>query len=141
MAGEGGLFPGFVVLGLILGLAWSVGPDPLDAPDVRRIRTTRRLLLAVATLCLVVIVATTLRGGIRIDLGPIRLHVTRLTLWVNLLPLLAFGWIAVQRKSDPDGSLSDREWGVVLLALTALAYCLTLSPFALSSGYRGAKRR
>lgn len=126
---EGGLFPGFVVLGLS-GLAWWLLPRAESHEKTPRwLGWARWSLLGAAVLCLAVIVAVPWSGGIRVHLGPIRLpRVNRFTLPVTLLPLLALAWVGLEGHARLQGPLTRREWGGILVFLAVFMYLLALGP-------------
>jgi hypothetical protein len=124
---EGGLFPGFVALGLA---AVALGTLPgTTAPQSRRwIDRTQCALAAGACLCLL-LVAVAAAGGFAIRIGGVRLlSIHDLTLPVNLLPVLALIGVALEGSHRRTGPLVAREWVLVALFLAVLAYLLTLAP-------------
>jgi Interleukin-like EMT inducer len=124
---EGGLFPGFVVLGLALVAVGSLAVTPLAAAP-RWIGRTQRLLAAGAGLCLIVIVVAA-AGGLAFRMGVLRhLSVRSLTVPVNLLPALALAAIGLEGRRRRTGPLIGREWILIALFLTVLTYLLTLAP-------------
>ncbi len=122
---EGGLFPGFAVLGLVVIAVGSLAASP-GVP--RWIGRAQRGLAASAGLCLVVLVVTAL-GGLDFRTGVLRhLGVRDLTLPVNLLPVLALAAIALEGRRRRTGPLIAREWILITGFLTVLTYLLTLAP-------------
>jgi hypothetical protein len=76
-----------------------------------------------------VIAAVALGGRLSVRAGAVRLLSVRdLTLAVNALPLLALGWVALERSRRETGPLHAREWVAVLTFLAVLTYLLTLAP-------------
>jgi hypothetical protein len=124
---EGGLFPGWVALGLAavavgtLAAASTVGAS-------RWIGRTQRFLAAAAGLCLIV-VALAAAGALDFRTGGLRhLSVHSLTWPVNVLPGLALAAIALEGRRRRMGPLIAREWVLIALFLTVLTYLLTLAP-------------
>jgi hypothetical protein len=126
---EGGLFPGFVTL----GLAAAAGAIALRDPDRRALpawaRGARWLLAAAAVAALGKIALAVLVGKPVLALGDgVVVGLRRLTLAVNVLPALALGWILVEGRRRLRGPLTAREWTLVLLFLCGLAYLICLAP-------------
>jgi hypothetical protein len=86
---EGGLFPGFVALGLATLALWTLAPA--QTPKFPRwIGPAQRAVAAGAGLCLLSAAIVAVAGGIAWRLGPVRLlRIDNLTVVVNLLPALA----------------------------------------------------
>src|SRR5262249_22889987 len=126
-ASEGGLFPGFVALGLAaVALGSLAAPVPPGAP--RWVGRTQRILAAAAGLCLAVVVVAAV-GGLDFRTGVWRhVSVQSLTLPVNLLPALALAAVALEGRRRRTGPLGARRWVLVALFLTVLSYLLTLAP-------------
>lgn len=126
---EGGMFPGFVPLGLaVAALGFAVrGPAGPSLPV-----WARRFGWVLAGAAFVVVGKITLAlavGKIILAPGGVELlKVTRLTTELNLLPTLALGWIALEGRRRRRGPLTAREWTVTLLALAVLTYLLCLAP-------------
>ncbi len=123
---EGGLFPGFVALGLAVAAPALVRGAAAGTPWRRR---ARRVIATAAVAALGVLVVTPWVGKIRLGVGSARLlTITHLTgaLLVLLGALLA--WVVVEGRQAERGPLSRREWAVALVFLAALSYALTLSP-------------
>ena len=124
---EGGLFPGFVVLGLaVVAVGALAAPRSGGTPEW--IGRAQRLLAASAGFCVIVVVVAAL-GGLAAPTGVLRhLSVRDLTLPVNLLPGLALTAIALEGRRRRTGALIAREWILVMVFLTVLTYLLTLAP-------------
>ncbi len=124
---EGGMFPGFAVLGLAVLAVGSLAAMPTTRAS-GWIGRTQRLLAASAGLCLILIVVAA-AGGLAFRTGVLRhLNVRSLSLPVNLLPVLALAAIALEGRRRRTGPLTTREWVLVTLFLTVLTYLLTLAP-------------
>jgi hypothetical protein len=125
---EGGLFPGFVALGLAAVALGTLAVTP--APESPRwIGRAQRALAASAGLCLVLMAVTATAGGLDLRAGPVRLlSVHDLTLAVNVLPALALAAVALEGRRRRAGPLTAHEWVLVALFLTVLTYLLTLAP-------------
>src|SRR5262249_46981488 len=92
-------------------------------------RSAGRLLLVALAVCLLVIAVVPATGGVTLALGRLRLlRVHDLTLPVNLLPVLALGWVALEGRRRREGALNRREWVATLVFLTVLMYLLTRAP-------------
>ena len=125
---EGGLFPGFVALGLAAVALGMLATLPGQGPP-RWIGRAQGVLAAGAGICLVLIAVTAALGGLRLRLGPVHLlSVHDLTLAVNVLPAFALAAVALEGRRRRPGPLITREWVLVALFLTVLCYLLTLAP-------------
>jgi hypothetical protein len=123
---EGGLFPGFVALGLVVVALGTLAAAPAGGSP-RWIGRTQRLLAASAGLSVIVVAVVAAAGSLHLR-GAARLGIHDLTLPVNILPVLALAAIALEGRRRRRGPLIAREWVLVTLFLTVLAYLLTLAP-------------
>ncbi len=123
---EGGLFPGFVALGLVVvALGTLAAASAAESP--RWIGRTQRILAASAGLC-VIVVTVVAAASLLLPASAARLGIHDLTLPVNILPALALAAIALEGRQRRGGPLIAREWVLVALFLAVLAYLLTLAP-------------
>jgi hypothetical protein len=127
---EGGLFPGFVALVLAGAAVVLYGRGTPDlSPLPTWARRARWLLVALAVMAAGTIVLALVLGKGRPSLWVLRpLRVRNLTLAVNTLPLLALAWLALEGRRRLAGALRVREWMLVCLFLSLLAYLLCLAP-------------
>jgi hypothetical protein len=119
---EGGLFPGFAVLGLLgAALALAARPDAAARPGTiaRGIR---------AALCLVLVVVALRRSGVTGHLLGLKLRAVDLTLPLHALPALAYAWVALEGRRRARERLAPRDWLLVLGPATIVMYLLTLTP-------------
>ena len=124
---EGGLFPGFVALALVVVALVTLAARSTNGTP-RWIGRAQRLLAVTAGLCLVV-VAVAVAGGLDFRTGALRLFSIRdLTVPVNVLPALALAAVALEGRRRRTGPLVAREWVLVALFLAVLSYLLTLAP-------------
>ncbi len=126
---EGGLFPGFLVLALVvLAVArarWQPETGRLPPWTI----PARRALVLVAVACLLLVVVVPRVGGVTLDIGPVQLlRIRHLTLAVTLLPFLALGWLVLEGRRRLTGPLTAREWVVTLLFLAVLTYLSMTGP-------------
>ena len=125
---EGGLFPGFVVLGLVAAtLLWASRPGAA-ARQVRWAALARAGILLASTVCLLGIVLATRKSGATGRVAGIKIRAQDLTWPVNALPLLAWAWTAIEGRRRSAGPLSAREWILVLGPAALWMYLLTLTP-------------
>jgi hypothetical protein len=126
---EGGLFPGFVALALA-GTAALLGTrvrgQPPMPPWARRVGLG---LAAVATLAFGKIALALALGKVNLVVGGVRLlKISSLTWEVHALPAVLLAAVALEGRRRRTGPLAPREWVIVLLFLSVLAYLLCLSP-------------
>jgi Interleukin-like EMT inducer len=124
---EGGLFAGVVVLALA-GAAFvlAVRPSPTTRRD-RRAAWARAALLTAGLLCLLVIILAAREHRIGGRVVGFKLRIRDATLPVHALPLLAYGWTALEGRRGARG-MSGRDWLLVLGPATLVTYLLTLTP-------------
>ena len=127
---EGGLFPGFVALALAGAAIVLHGRGDRDQPALPTwARRARWLLVGLAVVAVGSIALALAFGRGRPPIALLRpLRVRDLTLAVNTLPLLALAWVALEARRRVSGALRPREWMLVTLFLSLLAYLLCLAP-------------
>ncbi len=126
---EGGLFPGFVALGLV-GVALSrFHRHRVDGARPSWAAWAWGGLGATAALAVLALVTIPWVGPLSLHAGSLRLlRVDTLTLAVSTLPLLGVAAIALEGRRRRRGPLSTREWVLTLVLLTVSTYLLTLTP-------------
>lgn len=127
---EGGLFPGFVALALAGAAIVLYGRGDRDQPPLAPwARWARWGVLGLAALAVGSIAFALTFGRHRPPIPVLHgLRVRDLTVAVNALPVLALAWIALEARRRVSGALRPREWMLVLLFLSLLAYLLCLAP-------------
>jgi hypothetical protein len=125
---EGGLFPGFVALGLAAVAMVTLAAAPVPQSP-RWIGRAQRALATGAGLCLLLIAVAAVAGGLAVRVSQVRLlRIRDLTLPVNLLPIFALATVALEGRRRRIGPLVAREWVLVALFLAVFTYLLTLAP-------------